>query len=224
MLSLEGNVDVRCTLEQAWELFCRFGDVAALIPTVTEVEIDGDRVYARVATKLGILSVSSRVNLEVVEREPLKFIRAEGVSYLGETIRDQISPKKAIRGIEKDSVGTMSMRLDLSPKDGEDGLIAVSYQADVEAQGRLRKIYKTILKTKAPKMMEDFAKNLRECLERDEVEAAAEVEPVATGAATEAAPAAEPIPEVETQLQPGVWRRIADFFRRLFRRAPKEAT
>lgn len=221
MLSLEGNVDVRCTLEQAWDLFCRFGEVAALIPTVTEVDIDGDRVYARVATKLGILSVSSRVNLEVVEREPLKFIRAEGVSYLGETIRDQISPKKAIQGIEKDSVGTMNMRLDLEPKDG---LIAVSYHADVEAQGRLKKIYKTILKTKAPKMMEDFANNLRDRLEREDEEPAVEVEPATPEDNVEAAPAAEPGPAAEPQPKPGMWRRIADFFRRLFRRRTEEAT
>lgn len=164
MLSIDGSVDVRCTLEEAWALFVRFEQVAALIPTVEQVDVDGDRVHALVATRLGVLPITSRITLEVVERKPLCCIKAVGVSYLGETIREQISPHREIDGIDVGSVGRMTLHLDLRKSD-KAGHISIVYVAQVEAEGRLKKIYQAILKTKAPGMMAEFADNLRRNLE-----------------------------------------------------------
>ncbi|MBW2458665.1 MAG: hypothetical protein JRI68_29475, partial [Deltaproteobacteria bacterium] len=157
MLSVNGSVEVRCTLEEAWDLFCRFGDVAKLIPTMREIEIDGDQVHATVATTLGALPITSRVALEVTERKEREYLTAEGVSYLGETIHEQVDK---IRDVAKDSAGRFNMRLELKPTERE-GTIEISYFAEVEAKGRLKRIYKAILKSKVPDMMEQFAVNLR---------------------------------------------------------------
>ncbi len=185
MLSVNGSVEVRCTLEEAWDLFSRFGDVARLIPTMREVQVDGDQVHATVATTLGALPITSRVALEVTGRKELEYLEAEGVSYLGETIHEQV---KKIRDVAKDSAGRFSMRLDLKPSATE-GCIVISYHAEVEAKGRLKRIYNAILKTKVPGMMEEFATNLREALEQPAVDGPpAAARPPAAGAARAAGP------------------------------------
>jgi len=162
MLALDGKIKVRCTRQQAWELFCRFGEVAALIPSVKEVQVDGDTVHARMETKLGALPVSSRVTLEVVERVPLSRLRAEGWSYLGETITEQV---KQLEGIKRESAGRLELQLDLQDGD-EPGIIELCYAGRVDAKGRLKRIYQAILKSKAPEMLEQFAQNLRAALEQ----------------------------------------------------------
>lgn len=223
-LSIEGKVEVRCTLDQAWSLFSRFGDVASLIPSVESVEVDGDVVHAKLCTRLGALPVSSRVRLEVVERTPYACLKAEGVSYLGETVRDQVGKMK---GVERDSVGRMTLHLDLRSTEAPDR-IAVIYSAEVEAEGRLKRIYQAILKTKAPGMMEEFAQNIRGALERQSAarvtpesvrEAATPVEP------SQAAPAAEPsvAPAPASAngaivVEAGWWQRLGSWLRRLLAR------
>lgn len=215
-LIVEGKVDVRCTKEAAWDLFCRFGDVAALIPSVEGVEVDGDRVHARVATKLGALPVSSRVMLEVVERKPFACLKARGVSYLGETIEQQV--RKGIEGVAADSTGQLSLHLDLRAGD-EDGITCVIYTAEVEAKGRLKRIYQAILKTKVPGMMDEFAANIRGALEVEVVRAVAPIESEAL--------AIEPpiVVEALTQapiVRPSLWSRFVAWLRRLF--SPREST
>jgi carbon monoxide dehydrogenase subunit G len=209
MVCINGRVDVCCTLEDAWALFCRFSEVAALIPTVEDIEVDGDRVSARMATKLGVLPVTSRIALEVVERKPYACLKARGLSYLGETIREQVAPGKAISGIAPDSVGEMFLHLDLRP--GDDGRVIVLYHAEVEAQGRLKRIYRSILNSKAPAMMAEFGHNLRTALEAaTKTPAAAEIqaEVKAPGAAeAHAVPDAEADAEADAALATAPARR-----------------
>ena len=161
MLSVEGQVLVRCSVDEAWALFCEFGEVAKLIPTVQQAEVDGDRVHATVATTLGALPITSRVALEVTERRERELLRARGVSYLGETIHDQIDQ---IRNITKDSAGQFDMELHIEPAE-QPGQVLLRYRAEVEASGKLKRIYKAILKNKVPAMMDEFAANLRGALE-----------------------------------------------------------
>lgn len=226
MLTVAGKVDVRCSIEDAWDLFTRFSDIARLIPTVEDVEVDGEHVHARVSTKLGALPITSRVTLRVVEQKPFECLKAEGFSYLGETIKEQI--KKDIEGVAKDSAGRLFLHLDLRPTD-EDGIIAVVYTADVEAKGRLKRIYKAILKTKVPDMMEQFAQNLREELERV-VEPVMESVPNAAGALSAPAGCASavdveeeearveaPMPVALATRSSDLWSRLIAWIRRLFR-------
>lgn len=199
MLSIDGSVGVRCSLEKAWDLFCRFEKLASLIPSVERVEVDGDDVHAHVGVKLGRLSVHSRVKLTVVERKPLSCIKAVGISYLGETIRTQIKPDKA--GIDAGSVGRLSLHLDL--REGEKAEeVMVVYTAEVEAEGRLKRVYQSILKTKAPAMMEEFAANIRTELEAEAAEEAEEAE--------------EAAPQVPVLHTPSLWGRLVAWLRRLF--------
>ena len=224
MLTVEGKVDVRCTLEDAWDLFTRFSDIARLIPTVEDVEVDGEHVHARVSTKLGALPISSRVTLRVVETDHLTCLKAEGFSYLGETIKEQI--KKDIEGVAKDSAGRLFLRLDLRRTD-EEGIIEVVYKADVEAKGRLKRIYKAILKTKVPDMMEQFAQNLREELERAPEPVAELAEALPVVAPEERAPVAvieEEEPPIEKPMPAALaprpsdgWSRLIAWLRRVFR-------
>lgn len=165
MPRLDGRVDVRCSPERAWDLFTRFDDLARLIPSVEGVEIQGDRVLARVAVKLGALPITSRVVLEVTERKPMSCLKAIGISYLGETVVEQLA-KKPLSEITADSAGRLELHLDLRPGETADS-VAVVYEASVEAEGRLRRIYDSILKTKAPAMMREFAENIRTELEAE---------------------------------------------------------
>ncbi len=191
MPRIDGRVEVRCTPERAWELFTRFDDVARLIPSVEEVEIQGDRVLARVVVKLGALPISSRIVLEVTEQKPMSCLKAVGVSYLGETVVEQLA-KKELREIQADSVGRLDLHLDLRPGASE-GMTAVIYEASVEADGRLRRIYDSILKTKAPGMMREFAENLRTTLEAP-LPAGRAIAPAAAATAVDALTPSGPAP------------------------------
>lgn len=221
MLSVAGEVNVRCTIEDAWDLFSRFHDVAQLIPTVENVEVDGQLVHAIVSTKLGALPITSRVTLRVVETKRFEYIKAEGLSYLGETIKEQI--KKNVEGVAKDSVGKLLLHLDLRRTD-EDGVISIVYTADIEAKGRLKRIYKAILKTKVPAMMEEFAQNLRRELEREADPIAEVTEPLPEPAAL--ALREPPVPEPHEVEPPraalaprtvGLWARFVAWLRRVLR-------
>jgi len=177
MPRIEGRVDVLCTPERAWDLLTRFDDLARLIPSVEGVEVQGDRVLARVAVKLGVLPITSRVVLEVTERRPMACLKAIGISYLGETVVEQLA-KKPLHEITSDSAGRLELHLDLRPGERE-GSVAVIYEASVEAEGRLRRIYDSILKTKAPGMMREFAENIRTALETESAPALAALPPLA---------------------------------------------
>lgn len=207
-LSVDGKIDVQCTLEHAWALFQRFDEIARLIPSVDEVAIDGDRIQGRVSVKLGVIPITSRVTLEVVEKKHLACLKIEGLSYLGETLTEQVK-KDGVRGVEKDSVGRLRLHLDLRPTE-EAGRIAILYEAQVEAEGRLRRIYESILKTKAPAMMRQFAENVRQNLERVVAPEPA-AEPVGEAVAAPVEIEAAPAP------RPPWWRRALGWLGRLFR-------
>jgi len=227
MISIDGRVEVRCEVGEAWELFNEFGRVAALIPTVEDVRVEGDQILARVETRLGALPVSSRVVLEVIERETLVSIEAHGVSYLGETLTEQV--RKDIKGVSAGSVGKMNLRLVLE-SGLEPGLTTILYFAEVEAEGRLKRIYRTILKTKVPGMMEQFAENLRGELEggssTELADAAAEpASRTQTPSAADAARGPEPREEaarapasIELRRGGGLLSRAIAWIRQLLRR------
>lgn len=200
MLSIQGQIDIACTQERAWDLLNRFDEVARLIPSVESVEIDGDHVHGRVAVQLGRLRVSSRVTLEVTERKTLCCLKAEGISFLGETIQKQIA-KNGVRGITSGSVGKLRLHLDLRPGDGADCTVLI-YEAEVDAAGRLKRIYQSILKNKAPEMIAQFAINIREVLERDQT--AVELVSSTGGGAT--------------TTRQSWWKRLGAWFRRVFAR------
>ncbi len=157
MLATSGEVLVACGLEDAWALFNRFDEVATLIPTLKAIEFKGDEIWATMGVQLGVISVTSKVMLQVVHIAPWR-ITAEGWSFLGETIHTQIN-KNGPAGLEKDAKGKITIHLELEPVNGVG--VLVKYAAEVDAYGRLKRIYQSILKSKAPAMMEQFAEKLR---------------------------------------------------------------
>ncbi len=232
---VEGKVEVNCSLERAWDLFTRFDDVARLIPSVDGVEVQGDRVLAKVCVKLGALPITSRVVLEVTERKPMACLKAIGISYLGETVVEQLA-KKPLKEITSDSAGKLDLHLDLRPGESAEQIV-VLYTATVEAEGRLRKIYDSILKTKAPAMMQEFAENIRTALEAAESKVEEPPQPPLQAASaserTETPPVEQLTVVAPTREEPpappaagvlvvrrGLWSRFFDaviaWFRRLF--------
>jgi carbon monoxide dehydrogenase subunit G len=157
MLATSGEVLVACGLDEAWALFNRFDEVATLIPTLKSIEFRGDEIWATMGVQLGVISVTSKVMLQVVHISPWR-ITAEGWSFLGETIHTQIN-RNGPEGIEKDAKGKITIHLELEAVNGVG--VLVKYAAEVDAYGRLKRIYQSILKSKAPAMMEQFAEKLR---------------------------------------------------------------
>ena len=157
MLATSGEVLVACGLDEAWALLNRFDEVATLIPTLKSIEFRGDEIWATMGVQLGVISVTSKVMLQVVHISPWR-ITAEGWSFLGETIHTQIN-RNGPEGIEKDAKGKITIHLELEPVNGVG--VLVKYAAEVDAYGRLKRIYQSILKSKAPAMMEQFAEKLR---------------------------------------------------------------
>ncbi|MBI3070523.1 MAG: hypothetical protein HYY84_00200 [Deltaproteobacteria bacterium] len=161
MITIEDEFDVACAPDEAWRLIENVNRFAMCIPTLIEHRIvDDTHIEGRVGVKLGLVPVSSRISIDIVERRAPQCIKALGVSYLGEAVSKP--GKSGGDGMSRDSVGTLDIHIDL--RDGEGGGTRVKYVAGVEAEGRLRRIYEMLIKTKVPEFQKEFRVKLAAAL------------------------------------------------------------
>lgn len=165
MLSLTAEFEVEKSIQDVWNFFMDFDNFAKYIPTLKEYKVTDPvalKGEGKVGIKLGAIPVESRLVMQVTEKRDYECIKAEGFSFLGETLVEQIRSGKAMDGVDKGSVGKIMLHVDLRP--GENGKTKVIYQASVEAEGRLRKIYDAIMKLKSKSLQKEFEESIKKGL------------------------------------------------------------
>jgi carbon monoxide dehydrogenase subunit G len=184
MIRVEHEFEVEGTREYVWSLVGDIHAFARCVPTLVEHEIVGpDRATGVVGVTLGAIPVRSRVDIEITERQAPELLLGKAVSYLGDTIVSQLRGGQA-GSVPPDAVGTILMRLELHTA-GERRTRLV-FRCDVDAEGKLERIYQSILRLKADSLKAEFERNVKSALAAAAPLAA--TQPVASAAA--ASPAA----------------------------------
>jgi carbon monoxide dehydrogenase subunit G len=159
MIKMEDEMSFDLPIATVWELINDKHTMAACIPTLKSYRIvDDDNVEGLVSVMLGALPIESRVSMTVLERNPPREVRAAGYSYLGEALakptKDGQPPSEL-----KDSVGKFRVRVQLIPLSPESTSARV--QVEVEAEGKLKRIYNMIMEKKLPALRAEFENKLR---------------------------------------------------------------
>lgn len=209
MIHIEHEFEVAEPVERVWALVSDFDAFARCVPTLVEYRMVGpDRATGVVGVTLGAIPIRSRVDVEVTERRHMACIKGCAVSYLGETVAEQLRAGRPGQ-IASDEVGRIDIHLDLRP--AESGGTRLVFISDVEAQGKLARIYQSIMKLKAEGLKRDFERKVREAL-RAAAPAVAGAASVDALAPTLAAMAPVAVPPPSGRL----FDRLRVFFRRLW--------
>ncbi|MBI2897830.1 MAG: hypothetical protein HYY06_30000 [Deltaproteobacteria bacterium] len=161
MIEIRHEFEVDGARTRVWELVGNIDAFARCVPTLIEHEVqDDDRAVGIVGVTLGAIPIRSRVDIEVTERRPPERLRGRAVSYLGDTIATQIR-KGQPGAVAADAVGRIDIVLDLEEA-GE--RTRLRFQCDVEAEGKLEKIYQSILRLKADALKAELERNVRAAL------------------------------------------------------------
>lgn len=220
MIAIEDQFVIPKPINDVWQFFDDFEGLAACVPTLKEFRIEGDNIIeGKVGVTLGAIPVTSKVRLEVAAKRAPECIMAHGVSYLGETIATQLA--KDVTKYRSDDTGRLYLHLDLRPEGPTATRVLIC--AGVEAEGKLRKIYESIMRLKVPTMKKEFQEKIGRAL------------------ATECQPRAEPyamckaIEEVKATIETGtlisprsethapskwasLWSRVTTWLRKIFGR------
>lgn len=159
MIHFEDEMTFDIPIEKAWEYLNDKEMMAKCIPTLQSYKIiDDDHVEGIVKIQLGLIPVESRVALEVVERKPPFKVVGKGISYLGESISSLVKEVKP-GAVNKDSVGIFTVQVELTKLAPQK--THVKAFVDVEAEGKLKRIYDSIMEKKVPVLRAEFVERVQ---------------------------------------------------------------
>lgn len=163
MIKITHSFTVDCPIDDVWRFFNDFERLAPCIPTLKTYHfLDADHAEGKVGIQLGAIPVESAVTIQITERRAPCCIKAEGLSFLGATIQDQLK-RGAPGSVSRDAVGKMSLHFDL--REAEGGKTLILWEAGVEAEGKLRKIYDSIIRLKVPALQAEFQEKISAALD-----------------------------------------------------------
>ena len=220
MITIEDQFVIAKPLPEVWAFFDNFEGLATCVPTLKEFKLaDANHIEGKVGVTLGAIPVTSKVRIEITEKRAPECIQAHGLSYLGETIATQLAKGEA--NYKTDDMGQLYLHLDLRSENA--GATRVMLCAGVEAEGKLRKMYESIMRLKVPAMKKEFQDKVAKalstscspvpdaqgmCLGIDDVKA--HIEAHQHAGHDHAAPASV------HEAAPGMWAKIVAWFRGLF--------
>jgi carbon monoxide dehydrogenase subunit G len=227
MITIEDQFVIAKPLPEVWAFFDNFEGLATCVPTLKEFKLtDPDHIEGKVGVTLGAIPVTSKVRIEVTEKRAPECIQAHGLSYLGETIATQLAKGGEVGKYKTDDMGQLYLHLDLRAEDA--GSTRVMLCAGVEAEGKLRKMYESIMRLKVPAMKKEFQEKVAAALKTqcspvpeakgmcsaiDDVKAHIEAH---VHAHDHRAESAAPSAAAAAAAELGLWARIAAWFRGLF--------
>lgn len=163
VIKIVNNLVIGMPLDKMWAFFDNTDEFAKTVPTLKEYTLTSDTEFTgKVGITLGKIPIRSRLDFTITEKQAPGLIVGEGVSYLGASLVGMKKSKKETREVNKKSVGYLKIRLELS--EFSTGKTLVKFSADVQAEGRLKKIYQSIIKTKVPALKQELVDNLKEAL------------------------------------------------------------
>jgi uncharacterized protein len=134
--------------ETVWAFLLDPKRLAPCIPGCDDLEIVDERTYRlRLTVKVGFLSTSQDVRMEIVETDPPRHLVSRGRGEDG-----RLGSRVEVR-----------TSLELSPVG--DGATAVAYTSDITVLGRLGSIGDAVMKVKARELARAFAQKVKIALE-----------------------------------------------------------
>lgn len=159
MIHFEDKVEFDISIESMWKIVNDKEVMAKCIPTLKTYRIvDDDHVEGIVRVQLGLIPVESRVTLEVVERAAPYRVVGKGVSFIGESLASQVKGELKPGGVNKDSVGVFTVSVNLERNGFRKTQAVVTI--DVEAEGKLKRIYDSIMAKKLPSLRAEFLERI----------------------------------------------------------------
>ncbi|MBV6492521.1 MAG: hypothetical protein LDLANPLL_00515 [Turneriella sp.] len=153
------HLNIKKPVQDLWSFFSNIEKFASIVPSVIEYRmVDETTFIGKVGVTLGKIPVRSKLTFNITKREAPLFMAAEGVSYLGEAVVSMKKSGKETAEVNKKSVGRITTTLNLIVI--SDSETRVEFVADVFAEGRLRKIYESIIKFKVPLFKRQFFESL----------------------------------------------------------------
>ena len=145
----EEEFTVGAAPDAVWDFLLDPERVAPCLPGCESVEIEDATTYrVRLTVKVGFLSTTQRLKVEIVESDPPRHL----VSLA--------------RGEDRKLASQVEVRytLDLAPATAAGTL--VRYRSEVRVLGRLGSVGDAVMKVKAKQLAGDFAANVRAAIER----------------------------------------------------------
>jgi len=144
----EERFTVQASPETVWGFLLDPNRLAPCIPGCEGLEIvDARRYTMRLTVKVGFLSTSQAIVMEIVEEDPPRRLVSKGHGE-DKLIGSQVDVRTT---------------LELSP-DGEGTRVA--YTSEVRVLGRLGSIGDAVMKSKAGQLAAEFARNVKAALDR----------------------------------------------------------
>lgn len=153
------HLNIKKSTQDLWDFFSNIEKFASIVPSVIEYRMIDDVTFAgKVGVTLGKIPVRSKLTFNITTKKAPDFMAAEGVSYLGEAVVGMKRSGKETTEVNKKSVGRITTTLNLIALSASE--TRVEFVADVFAEGRLRKIYESIIKFKVPLFKRQFVEKL----------------------------------------------------------------
>ena len=183
-MKFENAFHVDAPLEEVWQTILDVERVAPNVPGAEVLERSGDTAFkVGIKVKLGPITMQYRGDMEIVERDD-EAHRA----------KMRVKAKEARGQGTADAETTMTLS-------GDDGHTSATVSTDVRLSGRAATMGRGVVQDVASRLVDTFAANLAQSLERPEPEPGPEPEP--EPAATTPPPPPPPTPAREDVLDVG---------------------
>jgi carbon monoxide dehydrogenase subunit G len=147
---VEEKFRVKTSIQEVWAFILDPEKIGSCIPGCEKIEIIGESTYeSTIAVKLPIISIAVKSKTTVTEMDPPRHLRSvtEGTADIG--------------------AGTFQLDTVIDLSEIARGEVEVSYVADTRLGGGLVGFGEKIISAMAKGMAEQFAKNIREKLEKE---------------------------------------------------------
>lgn len=139
----EERFEVNAPPETVWSFLLDAKRLAPCIPGCDQLEVVDERTYrVRLTVKVGFLSTSQDVRMQIVEADPPRRLVSTG------------------RGEDRRLGSQVEIRTTLELSPAGDGATTVSYTSDVQVLGRLGSVGDAVMKIKAKQLAGDFARRV----------------------------------------------------------------
>ncbi|RLA91029.1 MAG: hypothetical protein DRG20_02420 [Deltaproteobacteria bacterium] len=145
---VEEKFSVKAPIQKVWDFLLDPNQVGACVPGCEKIEKLDDKTYESVVkVKVGFITVKMKSKTKITEMEPPHHL------------------KSVTEGSDMLKAGQVYQEAVMDIKEIGENEVEVSYKADTRVVGKLATFGEKIMRSKAKKMGEEFAKNIKKKLE-----------------------------------------------------------
>ncbi len=153
MLTLKNTFLVGREIESVWNFLNRIEDLASCMPTCEKVNIIDERtVDTLLRVTLGRLPIESEARFTITELIPPKKLTARGVVFMGRSMGG------VLKMVDRNAEAEVVIELELD--EASPNQTAIHYLIEIKAEGRLRRIYDSVIKAKGAEIERTFVNNV----------------------------------------------------------------